>query len=111
MSVDSTLHVTIANLETLAAVSCASMPASSKVEQWLSGVSQSEKGVVLHSSPTPTFSLTSSSPSFTYSAPETWDTPPPSPTLISEFPNIVPAHPLDNLPCLAPEPVSLGSLM
>jgi len=64
---------------------------------------------MLHSDPTPTFSL--SSPSHTYSTPETWDMPPPSPTLVSEFPSIVPAHPFDILPCLAPEPVSLASLM
>jgi hypothetical protein len=37
---------------------------------------------LLCSDPTPTFSLTSTS---FYTAPETWDTPPPSPTLISEF--------------------------
>jgi hypothetical protein len=64
---------------------------------------------MLCSDPTPTFSLTSSS--YTYSAPKTWNMPPPSPTLVSKFPNIVPAHPLDNLPHLAPEPVSLSSLM
>ena len=66
---------------------------------------------VLYSSSTPTFSLTSSSLSFIYSAPETWNTPLPSPTLVSEFSNIVPTHPLDNLLHLAPKPVSLGSLM
>jgi hypothetical protein len=68
-SMDLTSHITIANLETLAAVSYANMPASLRVKQWLSGVSQSEEGVVLHSDPTPTFS--SSSPSYTYSAPKT----------------------------------------
>jgi hypothetical protein len=63
---------------------------------------------VLHSDPTPTFS---SSSSYTYSAPETWDTPPPSPTVVSEFPNVVPAHPLNILPCIAPDPFSLSSLL
>jgi hypothetical protein len=63
---------------------------------------------MLHSDPTPTFS---SSSSHTYSAPDTWDTPPPSPTVVSEFPDVVPAHPLDILPHVAPEPFSLESLM
>jgi len=63
---------------------------------------------LLRSSPTPTFFSTSS---YTYSAPNTWDTPPPSPTIVSEFPNVVPAHPLDILPHVAPEPFSLESLM
>jgi len=63
--------------------------------------------IVLCSDPTPTFSSTS----YSYSTPETWDTPPPSPTVVSEFPNIVLAHPLNILPCVAPEPLSLGSLM
>ena len=63
---------------------------------------------MLHSDSTLTFSPTSS---LTYSAPETWDTPPSSPTVVSEFPNVVPAHPFDILLCLAPKPFSLGSLM
>ena len=63
---------------------------------------------VLHSDSTLTFSPTSS---LTYSAPETWDTPPSSPTVVSEFPNVVPAHPFDILLCLASKPFSLGSLM
>jgi hypothetical protein len=62
---------------------------------------------MLRSDCTPTFS----SSSHTYSAPDTWDTPPPSPTLVSEFPDVVPAHPLDILPRVAPEPFSLESLM
>jgi len=37
--------------------------------------------------------------------------PPPSPTLVSEFPDIVSTHPFNNLPYLTPEPVSLASLM
>jgi len=37
--------------------------------------------------------------------------PPPSPTVVSEFPNVVPAHPLDILPRVALEPFSLESLM
>ena len=45
-SVDSTSRVTTANLETLMAVSSASMPASLWISSWLSGVSQSEEGVV-----------------------------------------------------------------
>jgi hypothetical protein len=45
MYVDSTSHVTTANLETLMAVSSASTPASIWINQWLSGVSQSEEGV------------------------------------------------------------------
>jgi hypothetical protein len=106
--VDSTSHVTTVNLEMLAAVSSVSMPVSSKVDQWLSGISQSEEGVVLRSGPTPT---TFSSSSYTYSAPDTWDTPPPSPTLVSEFPDIVPAHPLESLPHIIPKPLSLESLM
>jgi hypothetical protein len=62
---------------------------------------------LLCSESTPTFS----SSSYTYSASDTWDTPPPSPTLVSEFPDVVPAHPLDILPHVAPEPFSLESLM
>jgi hypothetical protein len=65
------------------------------------------QGMVLHSESTPTFS----SLSYTYSAPNTWDIPPPSPTIVSEFPDIVLAHPFDILPCIAPEPLSLDSLM
>jgi len=63
--------------------------------------------MVLRSEGTPTFS----SSSYTYSAPDTWDMPPPSPTVVSEFPNVVPAHPLDILPRVALEPFSLESLM
>jgi hypothetical protein len=63
---------------------------------------------LLRSDPTSTFS---SSSSLTYSTPDTWDTPPPSPTVVSEFPDIVPTHPLDILPRVAPEPFSLESLM
>jgi len=37
--------------------------------------------------------------------------PPSSPTVVSEFPDVVPAHPLDILPRVAPEPFSLESLM
>ena len=35
---DSTLHVMTVNLEMLAAVSSTNMPASSKIDQWLSGI-------------------------------------------------------------------------
>jgi len=92
------------NLETLAAVSSASMLTSMQINQWLSGVSQSEEGVVLHSDPTPTFSHTSPSiytPS--YEVPDTWD----CLTVISGFPDTISAHPLDILPHLAPKPFSL----
>jgi hypothetical protein len=107
-SVDLTSHVTIANLETLMAVSSANTPASLRISSWLSGVSQSEEGVVLRSDPTPTFSHTV--PSIytpTYETPNTWD----CITVVSDFPNVVPAHPLDILPHIAPEPVTLCSLM
>jgi hypothetical protein len=63
---------------------------------------------LLRSDHTPTYF---SSSSHTYSTPDTWDTPPPSPTVVSEFPNVVPAHPFDILPRVAPEPFSLGSLV
>jgi hypothetical protein len=63
---------------------------------------------MLHSKSTLTFSPTSS---YTYSAPNTWDTPPPSPTIVSEFPDIIPAHPFDILPRVAPKPFSLAILM
>jgi len=54
---------------------------------------------MLRSNPTPTFSHTSPSiyiPS--YEVPDTWD----CLTIISKFPNTVPTHPFDILPCLAP---------
>jgi hypothetical protein len=63
---------------------------------------------VLRSDPTPTFSH--SAPSIytpTYETPDTWD----CITMVSDFPDVVPAHPLDILPCVAPEPVTLHSLM
>jgi hypothetical protein len=63
---------------------------------------------VLHSKPTLTFSPTSS---YTYSTPNTWDMPPPSPTIVSEFPDVVSAHPFNILPHIAPEPFILASLM
>jgi hypothetical protein len=64
-------------------------------------------GYLLCSESTSTFS----SSSYTYSTPDTWDMPPPFPTVVSEFHDIVPAHPLDILPHVAPEPFSLESLM
>ena len=106
---DSTLHVTTANLETLVAVSSMNMPISLRVDQWLTDISQSEEGVVLCSDPIPTFSLASSS--HTYSVLKTWDIPPPSPTVVSKFLDIVPAHPFDILSHLASEPLNLRSLM
>jgi hypothetical protein len=63
---------------------------------------------MLHSDPTPTFS---SSSSLTYSTPDTRDTPPPSPTIVSKFPDVVPTHPLDILSRVASEPFRLESLM
>jgi hypothetical protein len=61
---------------------------------------------MLHSDPTPTFSHTTlSTYTSTYETPDTWD----CITIVSNFPNIVPAHPLDILPCIAPEPVTLLS--
>jgi hypothetical protein len=107
-SVDLTLHVTTANLETQIAVSSANAPPSMRISQWLSGVSQSGEGVVLHSDPTPTFSHTALS-IYTpmYETPNTWD----CITVVSDFPDTVPVHPLDILPRLAPSPFSLQSLL
>jgi hypothetical protein len=51
------------------------------------------------------------SASYTYSTPKTWDTPPPSPTIISKFPDIIPPHLFDILLYLALEPFSLSSLI
>ena len=108
MSVDSTSHVMTANLGTLMAVSSASMPASTRINQWLSGISQSEEGVVLRSEPTPTFSHTSlSTYTPSYKTPDTCD----CITVVSNFPNTIPTHPFDILPCLAPEPVHLSFLL
>jgi len=107
-SVDSTSHVTTVNLKMLMAVSSASAPASSRISSWLSGISQSEEGVVLCSDSTPTFSHSALSVyTPTYETPDTWD----CLTVVSNFPDIVPAHPLDTLPRIAPEPFSLRSLM
>ena len=107
-SVDSTSHVTTANLEMLMAVSSANMPASSRIGSWLSGVSQSEEGVVLRSDPTPTFSHTAPSVyTPTYETPDTWD----CIIVVSDFPNVIPTHPLDILPHVAPKPITLRSLM
>jgi hypothetical protein len=63
---------------------------------------------MLRSDPTPTFSH--SAPSIytpSYEAPDTWD----CITVVSDFPDVIPAHPLDILPRVAPEPVTLCSLM
>jgi hypothetical protein len=63
---------------------------------------------VLHSDPTPTFSDTA--PSIytpTYETPDTWD----CITVVSDFPNVVPTHPLNILPHVAPEPITIRSLM
>jgi hypothetical protein len=64
--------------------------------------------VLLRSEPTPTFSHTAPSiytPS--YETPDTWD----CITIVSDFPDTIPAHPLDILPRVAPEPPTLRSLM
>jgi len=64
--------------------------------------------MVLRSDPTPTFSHTA--PSIytpTYETPDTWD----CITVVSDFPDVVPAHPLDILPRVASEPITLRSLM
>jgi hypothetical protein len=60
---------------------------------------------LLCSNPTPTFSHTSPS-IYTpfYETPDGWD----CITVISDFPDTIPAHPFDILPCLAPEPFSLS---
>jgi hypothetical protein len=63
---------------------------------------------LLHSEPTPTFSHTTPStytPS--YKTPDTWD----CITIVSDFLDIVPAHPLDILPRVTPEPFTFRSLM
>jgi hypothetical protein len=63
---------------------------------------------MLCSEPTPTFSHMSPSiytPS--YETPNIWD----CITVISDFPNTVPTHPFNILPCLAPEPFNLASLL
>jgi hypothetical protein len=83
----------------------ADLEATSDVVGWW-GVST--PFLLLRSDPTPTFSHTAPStytPS--YKTPDTWD----CITIISDFPNTVPAHPFDILPCLTPEPFSLASLL
>jgi hypothetical protein len=90
------------------AISSASVPPSIQINQWLSGISQSEEGVVLCSDPTPTFShITLSTYTPSYEAPNTWD----CLTVVSKFPDTVLAHPFDTLPRVAPKPVDLGSLL
>jgi len=63
---------------------------------------------MLCSDSTPTFSHTTLSiyiPS--YVTPDTWD----CITVVSDFPNVVSTHPLDILPHVAPEPMTMHSLM
>jgi hypothetical protein len=63
---------------------------------------------VLRSGPTPTFFHTTlSTDTPTYKTPDTWD----CITMVSDFPDTVSTHPFDILPCLAPEPFSLQSLL
>jgi hypothetical protein len=67
-----------------------------------------KEGVMLCSDPTPTFSYTTLSVyTPTYKTPDTWD----CLTVVSDFPDVVPAYPLDILPHVAPEPMTLHSLM
>ena len=71
-------------------------------------LASAHRRVLLCSNPTPTFSHTS--PSIytpTYETPDTWD----CITVVSEFSDTVPTHPLDILPRVAPEPVTLTSLL
>jgi hypothetical protein len=66
------------------------------------------QATLLCSEPTPTFSHTALSiytPS--YDTSDTWD----CITVVSDLPNIVPAYPLDILPRVAPEPITMRSLM
>jgi hypothetical protein len=59
---------------------------------------------LLCSDSTPTFSH--SAPSIytpTYETPDTWD----CITIVSDFPDVIPAHPLNILPRIAPEPVTI----
>jgi hypothetical protein len=63
---------------------------------------------MLCSDPTPTFSATAlSTYTPSYEAPDTWN----CITVVSEFPDTIPTHPLDILPHIAPEPVTPHSLM
>jgi hypothetical protein len=63
--------------------------------------------VMLRSDSTPTFSHTAPSTyTPTYKTPDTWD----CITVISDFPDTVPPHPLNILPRVAPKPVTLRSL-
>jgi len=69
---------------------------------------QLKHALLLCSNPTPTFSHTAPStytPS--YETPDMWD----CITVVSDFSDVVPAHPLDILPRISPEPVTLRSLM
>ena len=73
-----------------------------------SSVSNCLSQMVLYSDTTPTFSYTPPSIYIPfYKVPEAWD----CLTVISDFPDTVPAHPLDILPHLAPEPFDLQSLL
>ena len=68
----------------------------------------SQQPTMLQSDPTPTFSHTAPSTYMpSYEIPDTWD----CITIVSNFPDTIPAHPFDILPCLAPEPFNLASLL
>jgi hypothetical protein len=59
---------------------------------------------MLHSDPTPTFSHTTlSTYTPSYKIPDTWD----CITVVSDFPDTVPAHPFDILPRVAPKPFTV----
>ena len=63
---------------------------------------------VLRSESTPTFSSSSpTDPDPLFETPDTWD----CITVVSSFPDVVPAHPLDILPRVKPEPFHLASLL
>ena len=60
---------------------------------------------MLRSNPAPNTSPSDYTPS--YETPDTWD----CITVISNFPETIPAHPFDILPCIALEPFCLTSLL
>ena len=62
---------------------------------------------MLRSEPTPTFSSSSPDPDSLFDPPDTWD----CITVASSFPDVVPAHPLDILPRVKPDPFCLASLL
>jgi hypothetical protein len=63
--------------------------------------------LMLHSNTAPTFSSSSSDYTPLFDTPNTWD----CIIIVSSFPEVVPAHPLDILPHVKPEPLTLRSLL